>query len=58
MKIKKAYTYKLKPAPDEIIGFLGPVQLIRNPEGLCYLVGGSFEQQKFVRKYFTEPVNL
>jgi len=49
--MKKAYTYKLKPAPDEVIGHLGPVDLIQRPNGLCHLVGGTIEQQKFVRKW-------
>ena len=51
MKNKKTYTYKLKPAPDEVIGHLGPVELIQRPDGRCYLAGGTNKQQKFVRKW-------
>jgi hypothetical protein len=43
--------HKLNPAPDEIIGFFGSVQLSKNPDGLCHLVGGTDAQQQLVRKW-------
>lgn len=51
MKITKEYTYKLKPAPDEIVGHFGPVKLVRKPNGLHQVAGGSIKQQEAVRNW-------
>jgi len=51
MRIRKAYTYKLRPAPEEFIGCFGPVRLVRKSNGLHDLIGGSVKQQDVVRKW-------
>jgi hypothetical protein len=49
--MKKFKAYRLKPAPEEIIGHFGPVLLLRGPDGRCIMRGGSFGQRKLVRNW-------
>jgi hypothetical protein len=49
MKLKKSY--EVHPAPDEIVGHLGQVQLVRKADGNHELVGGTAKAQAMVRNW-------
>ena len=49
MKIKKSY--RLRLAPDEIIGHFGKVQLVRKHDGRHELVGGTEDERLKVMKW-------
>jgi hypothetical protein len=49
MKIKKSY--RLRLAPDEIIGHFGKVQLVRKHDGRHVLLGGEEDERLKVRQW-------
>ena len=49
MRIKKSY--EIHPAPDEIVGHLGQVQLVRKADGKHELVGDTAKAQAMVRNW-------
>jgi len=57
MRIKKPK--KAVFTPPKVIGYLGPVWLVKNSDGRHNLVGGTFEQRTAVRAWcacFAESV--
>lgn len=52
MKMKKQY--RLRLAPDEIIGHFGQVQLIRQHDGQHVLLGGTEEERRGVRQWCSQ----
>ena len=49
MKIKKSY--RLRLAPDEIVGHFGKVQLVRKHDGRHVLVGATENERLKVRQW-------
>ena len=52
--MRKNKACKVSWVPDETIGFLGQVRLVRKANGKSDLIGGSLEQRAFARNWCNE----